>query len=656
MPGGRFDALAIDDGTDSDDETDASKGSASEISTNLREAGPAVGAAGSNDGNNHDRIDIPSYEDLSSSRADEETVLQAIYGDDFHSERGTWGQKKLMVKVRPPDLEPNQIGCEATVSTQLSKRYPYVVPRIELKDVKGLSKDAEKLLLQNLTERASDLASVGSVMVCELVQVVEDFLFEHNVDPTMSAWEQSKAREAKEQAEKGALEREREKRIKSLMDEDGEQSSSNVLYASHSRSAMSPGGSGAVTPRNMAENFLAVPATCDIERELARQREAIETANKQRMNNDAYLNFARASSMGMRNDGDDDDDFDDDDAPPTVLIGSSRYQTDFIELGVLGRGGGGEVVKVRNRLDRRTYAIKKILLESELGKSAKQGETQNRKLRREVTTISRMTHKNIVRYYQAWVEGGADAASLDDVVDNNYKLEGDREDTAELLKDALENVSEDDSDEVEQGWWSKPPNENHSHSILQDKSDIPSKSESSSFDQSSNSSSWSEEEEHIRATANATREEQRLATGMNFDNQIYQSLFKNNRYAMSSSEKVKDEQNRDEDDSSSAWDESSVKVDVSKKQSVLYIQMEYCNTTLRKLIDELAVSQMDHSEIWRLVRQIVEAMVYIHSKEIIHRDLVSCFCAGWPGSLKIRNLVSHLWLALLVSETWKYFP
>ena len=30
----------------------------------------------------------------------------------------------------------------------------------------------------------------------------------------------------------------------------------------------------------------------------------------------------------------------------------------------------------------------------------------NRKLRREVTTISRMYHKNIVRYYQAWVETG----------------------------------------------------------------------------------------------------------------------------------------------------------------------------------------------------------------------------------------------------------
>ena len=51
--------------------------------------------------------------------------------------------------------------------------------------------------------------------------------------------------------------------------------------------------------------------------------------------------------------------------PPSSGGSYSRYQTDFVELGPLGRGGGGEVVKAINRLDRRIYAIKKILLESE---------------------------------------------------------------------------------------------------------------------------------------------------------------------------------------------------------------------------------------------------------------------------------------------------
>ena len=176
MPGGRFDALVTDDSTDSDNDSNSSpKGAAGrrEHPANSQ-SGTVLGDLGSN-GADNDKVDIPSFEDLSSSRADEEMVLQTIYGDDFYTDMGTWGQKKLSVKVRPPDLEPKQVGCGVTVSTQLSTHYPYVVPLVELKDVKGISKEAEALLLQNLKDKASDLAVVGSVMVCELVQLTEDF-------------------------------------------------------------------------------------------------------------------------------------------------------------------------------------------------------------------------------------------------------------------------------------------------------------------------------------------------------------------------------------------------------------------------------------------------------------------------------------------------
>ena len=64
-----------------------------------------------------------------------------------------------------------------------------------------------------------------------------------------------------------------------------------------------------------------------------------------------------------------------------------------------------------------------------------------------------------------------------------------------------------------------------------------------------------------------------------------------------------------------------MKVDNSKCQSILYIQMEYCSTTLRKLIDDGSLATMDINEVFRLVRQIVEALVYMHSRNVIHRDL-----------------------------------
>lgn len=73
----------------------------------------------------------------------------------------------------------------------------------------------------------------------------------------------------------------------------------------------------------------------------------------------------------------------------------SRYQQDFEELEALGKGSFGEVFKVRNRLDGRYYAIKKIKIY--------QGNFLKR-IMREVQTLSRMHHQYVLRYYQAWLE------------------------------------------------------------------------------------------------------------------------------------------------------------------------------------------------------------------------------------------------------------
>jgi hypothetical protein len=54
--------------------------------------------------------DIPAYEDLSTSRADEETVLKAVYGQDFQRNQGVWGAARLEVQVRPPDVDAARIG------------------------------------------------------------------------------------------------------------------------------------------------------------------------------------------------------------------------------------------------------------------------------------------------------------------------------------------------------------------------------------------------------------------------------------------------------------------------------------------------------------------------------------------------------------------
>ena len=75
----------------------------------------------------------------------------------------------------------------------------------------------------------------------------------------------------------------------------------------------------------------------------------------------------------------------------------SRYTENFVEEGVLGRGGFGEVVKARNKLDGLFYGIKKVKISTVDSRT-------RRKILREVVTIARLHHQFIVRYFQAWIE------------------------------------------------------------------------------------------------------------------------------------------------------------------------------------------------------------------------------------------------------------
>ncbi|XP_058833033.1 eIF-2-alpha kinase GCN2-like [Topomyia yanbarensis] len=75
----------------------------------------------------------------------------------------------------------------------------------------------------------------------------------------------------------------------------------------------------------------------------------------------------------------------------------SRLQTEFEVLSHIGKGAYGDVLKVRNILDNRQYAIKRILLPARSKQFYK-------KMTREVELLSRLNHENVVRYYNSWVE------------------------------------------------------------------------------------------------------------------------------------------------------------------------------------------------------------------------------------------------------------
>lgn len=60
----------------------------------------------------HSSVNVPSYEDLSSIREDEVTVLEAVYGEDFQKSKSVWGCPKFEVACRPADV--GNVGSSVT--------------------------------------------------------------------------------------------------------------------------------------------------------------------------------------------------------------------------------------------------------------------------------------------------------------------------------------------------------------------------------------------------------------------------------------------------------------------------------------------------------------------------------------------------------------
>lgn len=76
---------------------------------------------------------------------------------------------------------------------------------------------------------------------------------------------------------------------------------------------------------------------------------------------------------------------------------TSRYLSEFEEICRLGKGSYGNVFKVLNKLDGQFYAVKKILIK-------KVSKEDCMKVLREVKVLSSLQHVNVVGYHTAWME------------------------------------------------------------------------------------------------------------------------------------------------------------------------------------------------------------------------------------------------------------
>ncbi|KAJ7163895.1 kinase-like domain-containing protein [Mycena crocata] len=244
---------------------------------------------------------------------------------------------------------------------------------------------------------------------------------------------------------------------------------------------------------------------------------------------------------------------------------ASRWKEDWEELELLGKGAFGSVVKARNKIDSRIYAVKKIRL------STRQSDN---KIFREVNALSRLSHRFIVRYFTTWVE------------------------TAEAASTAVSDDSGADSG-TEDGLTSVPSERHFSSSDhitfdLADLDDIGSGSRSS---------------------------------------------FPSIHFSRSSSPRTDDGDGDDESDSDGVFGEISSPVPPPTPPPLvsrtLYIQMVcVCRRLLdvlrltgaqefveRQTLKERIDEGISEEEAWRLFQQILEALVYMSSLGILHRDI-----------------------------------
>ncbi|KAL8640931.1 MAG: hypothetical protein Q9228_002205 [Teloschistes exilis] len=260
--------------------------------------------------------------------------------------------------------------------------------------------------------------------------------------------------------------------------------------------------------------------------------------------------------------------------------GSSRFVTDFVQAGKLGKGGYGSVVKARNRLDSNFYAVKII---------NKCTEAALDKVLNEVRLLSQLNHPNVVRYYTAWKELESSATT------------GMRHDLS-------------DSDETE-------------GSSEGEASDSVYPTTSGGLDFIASHNQYSDDEltgSDSDEDAALNGDDDGIVFGEEDDEEDMDK-------PLSSSTGVGD-------GVPSIRRQSSSQVDVVN--NTLYIQMEYCEKqvkdqpsgissepsadaivvqTLRDVIKSGIQDNADEG--WRYLRQILQGLSHIHSASIVHRDL-----------------------------------
>ncbi|KYR01031.1 putative protein serine/threonine kinase [Tieghemostelium lacteum] len=280
-----------------------------------------------------------------------------------------------------------------------------------------------------------------------------------------------------------------------------------------------------------------------------------------------------------------------------------RYEKEFKEVNRLGAGGFGSVFLAMNKLDNQLYAIKKISFSIVMGMDYNVHTSQKlEKVFREVKSLAKLEHVNILRYYNAWVELDTKSETPNQFssvegslnTNDNYSFT----DTNDL--DITENDEDLDVTETVDEQSDNSINTFKSPSIQPlTRSIIP----------------------YMPPAGLSKSNSSVPSVSFSYDNESFDNNFihkknkKKKKYIPSQPQQQQHQQQQQQ----------------FRVRYSLYIQTQYCDgNTLRELINQPSFKSQPKPWIIGLFQQIISGIQYIHSMNIIHRDIK-------PANIFIQN-------------------